>query len=207
MQFCNDNSSLLYLGDCLPGSTGCPQGHGFYFPANTHLPPSHAGDAMSCSAGYSPLLATVDFHSDVRSDLALLDLFVTSARLSQVRLCTQTTFCGAPDLFFFYWVEHFISHREGMKRRAFRPAGLREAFILWRNFLYFGAKVPGVIKVTLLFLSVWRRGLKSPWGLCTAIYDHRNVIPVPIFAPLKGQHLQSRWSSWLGSQGWTEALL
>lgn len=96
-QFCNDNSSLLYLGDCLPGSTGCPQGPVFYLPANKPLPPSHAGDAMSCSAGYSPLLATVDFHSDVRSDLALPDLFVTSARLSQVRLCTRTTFCGASD--------------------------------------------------------------------------------------------------------------
>lgn len=47
---------------------------------------------MSRSAGYSPLLATVDFHSDVRSDLALPDLLVTSARLSQVRLCTQMTF-------------------------------------------------------------------------------------------------------------------
>lgn len=41
---------------------------------------------MSCSAGYSPLLATVDLHSDVRSDLAVPDIFVTSARLSQVRL-------------------------------------------------------------------------------------------------------------------------
>lgn len=41
---------------------------------------------MSCSAGYSTLLAPVDFHSNVRSDLALPDLFVTCARLSQVRL-------------------------------------------------------------------------------------------------------------------------
>lgn len=99
-QFCNGNSSLLYLGKYgLPRSTGCPQGHGFYLPANTTLPPSHAGDAMSCSAGYSPLLATVDFHSDVRSDLALPDFFVTSTRLSQVRVCTQTTFDGPADCF------------------------------------------------------------------------------------------------------------
>lgn len=41
---------------------------------------------MSCSAGCSPLLATVDLHSDIRSDLAVPDIFVTSARLSQVRL-------------------------------------------------------------------------------------------------------------------------
>lgn len=63
---------------------------------------------MSCSAGYSPVLAAVDFRSDVRSALALPDLFVTSARLPQVRLCTQDDFLGGIRLFFFYRVENTL---------------------------------------------------------------------------------------------------
>lgn len=54
---------------------------------------------MSCSAGCSSLLATVDLHSELRSDMALPDLFATSARLSQVRLCTQAPSCGASGWF------------------------------------------------------------------------------------------------------------
>lgn len=97
----------------------------------------------------------MDFHSGVRSNLALPDILVTSARLSQVRPCTRTTFCGVSGCFSSAEQKvHFISHRERMKGRTSRPAGLKGASIMWRNFLYFGTKVPGVTKVMSFFLSI-----------------------------------------------------
>lgn len=94
---------------------------------------------MSCSAGYSTLLAPVDFHSDVRSDLALPDLFVTRARLSQVRL--RLLSLGHRIVFLLPARKYFVS-KERTKRKAFRAAGSGEAFIILKSFLYFGTKVP-----------------------------------------------------------------
>lgn len=49
IQLCNNNSSLLYLGNCLSGSTGCPQRHLSYLPVN--VPPSlRLMQEMSCPA-------------------------------------------------------------------------------------------------------------------------------------------------------------